>query len=234
MSGAARRFVEQLGGFHAPGVFNPWSEHDTVHDAGAHAPGIRARQLEAYLSERIGRARLLLVAEAAGYQGAKFTGCAMTSERILLGHLAHRGVRPGDVIAGRVERTSAAALRPLGFNEPTATVVWSTLLAATGDARGWVNWNAFAFHPHRPGEPLSNRTPTPVERQAGRPFLAAFLRLYPGAAVIAVGRQAAASLDRLGVPNRAVRHPSMGGATRFRAGLVEALADARRGHGPGD
>ena len=140
----------------------------------------------------------------------------------------------GDVIAGRVERTSAAALRPLGFNEPTATVVWSTLLAATGDARGWVNWNAFAFHPHRPGEPLSNRTPTPVERQAGRPFLAAFLRLYPGAAVIAVGRQAAASLDRLGVPNRAVRHPSMGGATRFRAGLVEALADARRGHGPGD
>ncbi|MDA0225514.1 MAG: uracil-DNA glycosylase [Proteobacteria bacterium] len=231
VSAAVSQFVEQLRAFRAPGVFNPWREHDAGHDLDARAPEIRARQLEAYLSERAGRARLLLVAEAAGYQGAKFTGCAMTSERILLGHLAARGVRPGDVIAGRVERTSRPALRPLGFNEPTATVVWRTLLEATGDARAWVNWNAFAFHPHRPGAPLSNRTPVPAERQAGRPFLEAFLEIFPGTTVIAVGQQAAALLGTLGVPNSPVRHPSMGGATRFRAGILEALERLRHRRG---
>lgn len=227
MSAAIDRFVAQLRAFSAPNVFNPWADFDPLHDASRAAPAIRGHQLAAYLSERASRARLLLVAEAAGYQGAKFSGIAMTSERILLGHLAARGIAPRDVIRLPPERTSRPVEKPLGFNEPTATVVWSTLLGAGIDPRDWVNWNAFACHPHRPGEPLSNRTPTRTELEAGRALLRCFLQLYPRTEVVALGRHAAHSLGLLEVPHRAVRHPSMGGAARFRAEILEITAGLR-------
>jgi len=217
------RFLNELRAFATPNVFNPWSMHDREHDASDAAPAIRARQLKAYLRERIETVRVLLVAEAAGYQGAKFTGIAMTSERILLGHLAARGIAPEAVLRAPAERTSRAALRPRGFNEPTATVVWGTLLGDGVDPRAWVNWNAFACHPHRPGDRLSNRTPTRSELEAGRPILSAFLELLPGAAVVALGRHADHALAQLGVPHRAVRHPSMGGAARFRTEILEIV-----------
>jgi len=221
---AIDRFVEQLRAFATPNVFNPWATFDPAHDASRSAPEIRARQLSAYLAERRAPARLLLIAEAAGYQGAKFSGIAMTSERILLGHLAHRGIRSDAVIGVPVQRSSQPALKPVGFNEPTATVVWGTLLGAGVDPRAWVNWNAFAFHPHRPAEPLSNRTPTRAELELGQPILRAFLDLFSHCHVVALGRQAAHTLTLLGVPHRAVRHPSMGGASRFRAEILQIVS----------
>ena len=227
MSAAIDRFIAQLRALSAAHVFNPWHGFDAAHDASRRAPEIRARQLAAYLAERRDSARLLLIAEAAGYQGAKFSGIAMTSERILLGHLAARGIPPQAVIRGPIERSSRPADKPLGFNEPTATVVWGTLLAAGVDPRSWVNWNAFACHPHRPGEMLSNRTPTRLELEAGRPLLRSFLQLFEGAEVVALGRHAAHSLSLLEVPHRAVRHPSMGGATRFRSEILEIAAGLR-------
>jgi hypothetical protein len=227
MTAAIDRFLAQLREFSGPNVFNPWAAFDAAHDASRQAPAIRARQLAAYLAERRQSARLLLIAEAAGYQGAKFSGIAMTSERILLGQLSARGIPPEAVIRAPIARTSRPAEKPLGFNEPTATVVWGTLLGAGLDARAWVNWNAFACHPHRPGAPLSNRTPTRTELEDGRPLLRAFLALFPRAEVIALGRHAANSLALLELPHRAVRHPSMGGATRFRAGILEIAAGLR-------
>jgi hypothetical protein len=225
VSAAVDRFVAQLRDFRAPDVFNPWAIFDPAHDASRRAPEIRVRQLAAYLAERASRARLLLVAEAAGYQGAKFSGIAMTSERILLGHLARRGIPPDAVIHAPIERTSRARDKPLGYNEPTATVVWGTLLGAGLDPRVWVNWNAFACHPHRPQALLTNRTPTRAELESARPLLGAFLRLFAGAEVVALGRHAAHSLTLLGVAHRAVRHPSMGGAARFRAEILAIAAD---------
>jgi len=221
------QFIARLREFRAPNVFNPWAAFDPAHDATPRAAEIRARQLTAYLAERAAPARLLLVAEAAGYQGARFSGIAMTSERILLGHLAAKGIAPDAVLRAPITRTSRAAEKPLGFNEPTATVVWGTLLGAGVDPRAWVNWNAFACHPHRPREPLSNRTPTRAELEAGRPLLASFLRLFARTEVVALGRHAAHSLTLLGVPHRAVRHPSMGGAARFRAEILRIAAPLR-------
>jgi len=227
VSVAIDRFIAQLCAFSAPNVFNPWTDYDPAHDVVRAAPATRRRQLAAYLAERRESARLLLIAEAAGYQGAKFSGIAMTSERILLGHLVARGVAPQAVIRAPAERTSRPRDKTLGFNEPTATVVWGTLLGAGFDARAWVNWNAFACHPHRPGEPLSNRTPTRAELEAGRTLLAGFLQLFERAAVVALGRHAAQSLTLLEVPHRAVRHPSMGGAARFRAEILAILGGLR-------
>jgi hypothetical protein len=109
-----------------PDVFNPWRDVDTVNDASTDAPWIRSKNLTMYLQSRTGRARLLLVGEAPGYQGCHFSGIAMTSERIILGNKP--GI-PQSAVFPAVDRrhiahqrrTSRDDLYPLGANEPTAT-----------------------------------------------------------------------------------------------------------------
>jgi hypothetical protein len=213
------RFIAELGAFSQPRVFNPWADFDAEHDFGPEAPAIRRDQLRRYLAERIGRARLLLVAEAAGYQGCKFSGIAMTSER----QLAASPPMGGEFFEGPTRRTSREAVRPDGFTEPTATIVWGKMLEAGLQGRDWVNWNTFAWHPS--GETaLSNRTPTHDELVAGLPVLRRFLVLFPRVPVVAVGEKARVTLEELGVPVvAAVRHPANGGATRFRDGIGKVL-----------
>ena len=148
--------------------------------------GERRRRLASYLERRVD-ARYLLVGEAAGYRGARVSGLPFTSERQLTGRA------PG---------------------EATATVV-HRVLDELGLESDVLLWNLVPTHPHRRGEPCSNRAPTEDEIEAGSPFLAALAR---GRTVIAVGRLAHASLGGC-----YIRHPSHGGAFAFRRALVDFL-----------
>src|SRR5919109_805351 len=128
-------------------VFNPWWQVDKQNDIGRNAPAIRRKQLRAYLRKRLGRSKLVVIGEALGYRGGHFSGIPMTSERILLGKKENvvaalyerrnlpRSVRDGGKkpplqIIGSVKpcRTSKPKKCPNGFSEPTATIVWSSLL----------------------------------------------------------------------------------------------------------
>jgi uracil-DNA glycosylase family 4 len=151
---------------------------------------LRRERLGAYLEARQ-QARLLLVGEAAGYRGARTSGIPFTSERQLSGR---------------------------GPAEASATIV-HRVLAELGLEEDVLLWNLVPTHPHRPGEPDSNRRPTRHEIAAGRPFLAELAR---GRRVVAVGRLAA---RELGAPY--VRHPSHGGAVDFRDGLVQSALGGR-------
>lgn len=192
-------------------VFNPWRDHDPGTDALPRAAAARLERLEAFFTTR---PRWLLLGEAAGYQGAHVSGIPFTSERLLL-----EGAIPRVDIGG--QRLSTRA-RP--WSEPSATTVWGTLhaLDRAGDT---LLWNAYPWHPHRPGVLQSNRTPTPAERRAGLPVLEALLAALPQVRCFAVGRNAEASLAEVGIRATPLRHPSMGGATAFREGLRRALAD---------
>jgi hypothetical protein len=218
------RFITTLAAFSRLHVFNPWADFDRANDFGPEAPAIRRDHLHRYLAERVGRARLLLIAEAAGYQGAKFSGIAMTSER----QLAASPSAGSDFFEGAKRRTSRETVRPAGFTEPTATIVWGKMLEAGLEGREWVNWNTFAWHPQG-ATALANRTPTPQELAAGLPALRNFLSLFPKVPVVAVGDKARGALEELGVPVvAAVRHPANGGATKFREGISRVLATSRR------
>jgi len=229
MTSLPDRFLDALRNFPAlPGVFNPWRDIDPVHDIGAESPMTRAEQLHRYLTERVGRARFILCAEALGYQGGHFSGIAMTSERILLGHQVTKGVLPADVFSGLARRTSRVTLKTPanGANEPTATVVWGALKMAGIDTRDVVLWNAFAPHPMEgPDAWLTNRKPTPTELRLGKPLLEQFLAMFPNAKTIAVGDVSKGVLGGLGVTMAGtVCHPAYGGATKFRQGVVELLS----------
>jgi uracil-DNA glycosylase len=148
---------------------------------------VRRERLCAYLDRRRA-APILLVGEAAGYRGARVSGLPFTSQRQLTGS---------------------------GPAEATATIV-HRVLAELGLEEQILLWNVVPTHPHRAGEPTSNRRPTRAEIEASLPFLEG---LASGRRPIAVGRLAAAVLE-----SPYVRHPSHGGAERFRTGLVELLA----------
>src|SRR4030095_13975719 len=73
-------------------VFNPWWQVGLENDVARDAAAIRRDQLRAYFRERLGKARLAVVAEALGYRGGHFSGIPMTSERILLGKKKDDGI----------------------------------------------------------------------------------------------------------------------------------------------
>jgi hypothetical protein len=225
-------------------VFNPWWEVDEQNDNKRTAPGIRRKQLGAYLQQRLGKAKVALIGEALGYRGGHFSGIPMTSERILLGEqkdvvaaLSERRNCYGDVSGGGQRpplqiifdikpcRTSKPEKCPDGFSEPTATIVWGTLLRLGLKPDQFVLWNAFPWHsfdPHR--GVLSNRTPNELERAAGLLVLKAFLNLFRCDEVVALGKIAAAQLEKLNVTARCVRHPASGGAKLFREQIKLAAA----------
>jgi hypothetical protein len=200
---------ELLVGKPGPQSFNPWRDYDPDTDLSRTAPAERLERLAAHLNCR---PRYILFGEAAGYQGCKVSGIAFTSERLLMG-----GAIP------RVACTSRLTIRERPWSEPSATTVWGTLgdLGISGQT---ILWNAYPWHPHKAGNRHSNRTPTTAERGAGMPVLQGFLRLFPGTRIFAVGRNAEAALGALGVPATALRHPSMGGAAKFREGLRRSIA----------
>lgn len=189
----------------AKAVFNPWREHDALTDADPAAAAARRARLRAHLDCD---PLLLLLGEAAGYQGCHVSGIPFTSERLLL--------------AGAIPRVAVPqarlSTRATPWSEPSATIVWG-VLHELGLAERTILWNAFPWHPHRPGELQSNRTPTAAEVALGRPVLSALLAAFPHVHVVALGRKAETLLAGLGRVKTALRHPAMGGAERFRAGL---------------
>jgi uracil-DNA glycosylase len=140
-------------------------------------------RLADYLARRT-HAELLLVGEAAGYRGARVSGIPFTSERQLTGS---------------------------GPAESSATIV-HRVLEELGLTEHVLLWNVVPTHPHRPGEPLSNRRPRAEEIDESRPFLEL---LAAGRRVVPVGRVAEAAVGTAGI-----RHPSHGGAQAFRVGLA--------------
>src|SRR6476646_9782048 len=211
-------FVQRLKASPSGAVFNPWWEVDRENDTGRIAPIIRRQQLRAYVRERLGRAKLVVIGEALGYRGGHFSGIPMTPARMLLRKQRH-------IVAGiKPRRTSEASVCPDGFSEPTATIVWGALLKIGVLPDEFVLWNAFPWHSFdsRRGL-LSNRMPNKSEQFSGRLVLTAFLALFPCPQIVALGKIAAAQLEQLGVNAHCLRHPASGGAKLFREQIAKIV-----------
>jgi hypothetical protein len=134
-------------------------------------------------------------------QGASF---------LLVGEAAgYRGAR----VSG-IPFTSERQLTSGDPAEASATIV-HRVLHELGLEHDVLLWNLVPTHPHLRGRPGTNRRPTLAEIDASRSFVTELAR---GRRVIAVGRLAHAALG-----GTYVRHPSHGGASRFRSGLARYL-----------
>lgn len=204
---------DNIRNFRAPNVFNPWRDVDPADLMDARAPIDRMQRLGEHFACT---PQFLLIGEAPGYQGCHFSGIPFTNEKLLLDGAIPRI----KTIGSRITR------RPQPWCEPSATIMWKEL-HRLNIADVTVMWNAFAWHPHKPGEPMSNRAPTPFELcdPFAQRVLHAVVDRFRGARVVAVGRVAEKALKKLGVDTLGrVRHPAMGGATEFRQGLANLIS----------
>ena len=193
-------------------LFNPYRDRHPAHDAGG-AAETRRRNLRAALDAVArdapgGRPDVLVVAEAPGPWGCRFSGVPFTNERQLLD--------PAFPVAGRPSSARFAATgEPV--NEYSGSIYWDAMLPHWG--RFWT-WNAVPLHPHRAGEPLTIRTPGVREVRRWHGLLAETVEVLRPALVVAVGRKAEGALAAVGADPVYVRHPSQGGAGRFREGMA--------------
>jgi hypothetical protein len=163
-------------------------------------PAIRAANLRRYLDVFAGAA-YLLVGEAAGYAGCRFSGIPFTGEAQITGDEC----LPWAVGLG-LRQSSLGGL----WRERSGSMVWE----AFAGRRDCALWNAFPWHPHG-ADPLTNRRPTRAELNRGSAVLRCVLELFSHASVYAVGRVSENALACLGVHAAYIRHPSHGGKVAF-------------------
>lgn len=196
-----------------PNIFDPWNtcSDDDVSPT-AHLE--RRERLRQHFSAKT--PRLLCVGEAPGYQGCRVSGCAFTSEALIM-----------DGAIPRIPRADGRlTTRPIPWREPSATVVWGALYDHR-IADDVCLWNAVPWHPYKEGERLSNRTPSREEKEFGAPILHSLVAALAGVKVVAIGNVAGGTLKDMGIDAPVIRHPSMGGANVFREGIAKLAAELR-------
>ena len=191
----------------SPQVTNQYTQNATNHTQNH----IRRENLRIYLQQMVDfQPQFMLVGEAPGYRGARLTGIPFTSPDTLMQLPTLLGIEP----------LTVPDEWPHIQKEASATMMWKTLAQVTAVP---LIWNVFPFHPHKPGNPQSNRRPTQKELEKERPFLQELQRLFPIRTIIAVGNTAAQALTDWGILHEKVRHPSHGGKAQFQQGLFKLL-----------
>lgn len=101
-------------------------------------------------------------------------------------------------------------------NEPSSAIIQS-FLSQSYPQIPVLMWNAFPFHPHRPNQTESNRSPNAEELGLGHSILQSFIKLFPNLTYFcAIGRTAEKQLLKINLPTQPIyiRHPAHGGKTK--------------------
>jgi uracil-DNA glycosylase len=184
-------------------LFNPYRDNNPAQDL-PNGAQIRRHNLHNYLASFQAPPRVLIIGEAPGWRGCRFSGVPFTSEYLLV-----RGELP---FSGRQSSRRASP-----HTEATATIFWETL---RGHHAHFLAWNCLPFHPFEDGNPRSNRTPAAGEIKRHQEILAGLINLLRAIQVVALGRSAERALQDLEIPCLYVRHPSHGGKTEFQRGMT--------------
>ncbi len=185
-----------------PALFNQYRDEDPEFDL-PDAARMRRENLKNYLKCYRESPKALLVGEAAGPWGCRFSGIPFTSESQLVeGALPFRGKRTSRQGPPNKERSGS--------------VLWGSLLPAFPR---FFLWNAVPLHPHEKRRPLTIRTPGAREVRAFCPLLKELHDVLGPHQVVAIGRKAQTALGLVGVPCVYVRHPAQAGARDFLEGM---------------
>jgi uracil-DNA glycosylase len=198
-------FIEELATMEAiPNVHNQYSYE-------CQENSLRRDNLLIYLKQMDKvKPRIILVGEAPGYRGSLLTGVPYTSEYLLMNNMK------GLELFGKEKGYRLPLEKDKLLKEPTATIIWNTLLKYDMMMLGW---NAFPFHPYKQGNEESNRTPLKKELLIGEKPLLKMIDMFNIEKVVAMGNKGEESLNKLGITCVKVRHPAQGGKSEFDEGI---------------
>lgn len=199
-------FVQAISEPEHPNLHNPWKRVCST-ELDSDGPDLRKQRLINHLNAP--NPRLLIVGEAPGYRGCRYSGLAFTSEKLLF----QKAIPRMEGLDG--ERITN---RTLPWSEPSATIVWGALNQFDLQNET-VMFNAVPWHPEGAAGIHSNRTPTAIERAEGLKYLRQLVSIFEGVTVAALGNVASTTLSELNIDHVKLRHPANGGATKFRSGL---------------
>lgn len=154
------------------------------------------------------RPEVLVVGEAPGFRGCRFSGIPFTSEKLL--------IEQQIPVQGKQSSTES---RPR--SEATATVFWEVIVPFKESVFAW---NTVPFHPHLPNDLTKNRPPTAQETKRFIKLLNALINALTPKRIIAVGNVAYYTLRNLRIHCIQVRHPSYGGKKKFKTQISEILS----------
>lgn len=195
------RFIDQLAAINLENVFNPYADKCDVHDL-ADGPGRRRSNLRNALRSAVdGSTESVWMARDLGYRGGRRTGLALTDEA----HLPDFSAFNKNILIRKATKGPIVA-------ERTAKVIWNVLGRMSDPV---FLWNVFPFHPHLPGNPMSNRCHTALELKACDHIFNEMLDIVRPYKIIAIGANAHTSLRKKGIHGVCVRHPSYGGQNIF-------------------
>ncbi|HUW33767.1 MAG TPA: uracil-DNA glycosylase [Planctomycetota bacterium] len=180
------------------------------------AAAIRLANLRSYLERACESASILIVGEAAGPWGARFSGVPFVGEKQLLD--------PRFPICGG-RSSLPVPLREMRLDPPfvslSARLFWEVLLPFHDRI---VVWDAVPFHTHKPDDALTVRNPSREEVVQHSEALRLIEEYVQPSQVVAVGRRAFGALETLGKSPVYVRHPSQGGIRKFAEGMQELFS----------
>ncbi len=163
--------------------------------------------LRLYLNEMLSRKpKYLIVGEAPGYNGCRWSGIPFTSEAVLVNNpFFNQNYKVRDINKPQ--------------KETSATIVWNCL----DEMQTYpLMWNAFPFHPYK-DKTNSNRAPNSQELKYGSEILQELINIFKidKENIFAIGKKAEGILSSYESFNsvKYIRHPSNGGKNDFIQGM---------------
>jgi len=207
-------------------LFNQYRDEEGLVDAEG-AAAIRRRNLRSYVASYAKRPRTLVVGDAAGPWGCRFSGVPFTGEEQLLHlpELPFRGRRSSH------DSINPSLLRqgPPPFNSVSAKAFWP-FMTRYYRKPGFFVWDSVPFYPHPCGEILGKPKTKAAHRNLCADVLRQIIAILEPRTIVAVGSRAKKALRNvnrtygLAFEFTKVRHPAYGGQPEFRAQTTEVFS----------
>jgi len=201
-------FIQNLANIHLEKAYNQY-----IND-------IPKNNLHCYLIHQMkAKADILLLGEASGYAGCRYTGIPFTDGHVLSTSPFYTEMRKEGLmtipIKNHIERTATMVYKFLGIHPTIFPRV--------------VFWNAFPFHPFDT-TPDSNRPPKPEELELGRNIVYDLFQIFNFKEYHGIGRCGFETLQWMksnkDIPSfepTFIKHPSYGGITQFKIDVCNVL-----------
>lgn len=192
-------------------LFNFYAQENPVLDI-PKGSCLRWRNLRNYIYSFPKKPEFLLVGEAPGARGCRFSGIPFTSEKLI--------VKEGIPVQGM-----QSSQNPIPLSENTATIFWKIMKPY---AHSFFVWNVVPLHPHQPNNPMKNRSPNKKEIYTFLRLLLSVIEVISPKKVVAIGKTAYQALsDTLKIHCVYIRHPSYGGKKEFQDQILKLFASQR-------